>query len=39
LTREMIRLWLRNLSHRSWRALAAVLETMFVLMGNLTVDV
>src|SRR5437762_1767480 len=30
LTREMIRLWLRNLSHLSCRALAAALETMLV---------
>src|SRR5690349_16499787 len=30
LTREMMRLWLRSLSHLSWRALAAALETMLV---------
>lgn len=30
--REMMRLWLLNLSHLSCRALAAVLETMLVLM-------
>jgi hypothetical protein len=39
LTREMIRLWVRNLSHRSFRALAVALETTFVAIGDLTVDV
>ncbi len=32
--REMMRLWLRNLSHRSCSALAAALEMIFVVMAT-----